>query len=731
MKRTWQLRQALGVTLLVCGLEMAVIATFHYHQARAERVRFVLSEVNTLVNRLDALEWRAIFLGRLSPDIERELTEVRASVSEKVTFLDRFSTSERRAELELQQCFQDYAAAVDREFTALKHGDPSTARDIDEVEVDPAFDRLRATLLRGESHFAQRAASFQRWDSWTTFGSLAVATGAILLLFRHFLNAQRRAVEAEADRRLMAQSCRVQEVVVENERRLRKLGDNLPSGMVYQLEGDAAGYRRFHYVSAGVERIHGLTAEAMLEDSSAFYGQLFEEDRKRVAKGEADSFKSLGTFAAEVRIINARGETRWLLLSAAPSPGPTGNVLWDGVELDITERRQIEEYLRQTHKLEAVGHLAGGMAHEFNNILAGIMMSLTLVKDQTSNPDARSLLHDIDRLCQRAADIIRQLLAFGRRSMMSLQPLDLAALAERQGRLWGRLLGEGIEVEVFTPAGLPTVMADRVMLEEVLLNLALNARDAMPEGGKLCLRVQECEVHSMDAQGGGRGRSGRCVRIEVSDTGRGMDDSTLKRVFDPFFSTKDVGAGTGLGLAVVHGIVEQHQGWIEVQSVLGRGTTFHLFFPIHKEEAGKNLPAQSAGVTPDVGTILLVEDDPVLLKANRRFLIAKGYTVFEASTVDEAVATWNAHRDQIDVVYSDVVTPGKLTGLQLAEHCLAERPEVQVILTSGYSDHLVGQLEVAAPSVHYLPKPCSIETLMCTIRGCLAHKGSVGVLPSA
>ncbi len=729
MKRTWQHRQALGLTLLVCALEMAVIATFHHHQAGAERVRSVFSEVNTLVNRLDALEWRAIFYGKLSAEIESELLEVRASVSEKVLFLEGVDTTKPHAELGLQQCFQRYAAAVDKEFTALKHSDPSTARRIDEVEVDPAFDRLRAALLRGEAHFTQRAARFQRWDAWTTFGSLTVATCAILFLFRYFLDAQRLASEADADRRLLAESYRVQEVLAESERRLRHLGDNLPSGMVYQLEGDATGHRRFVYVSAGVERIHGLTADAMLKDCSAFYGQLSEEDRKSLATREADSLKSLATFTAEVRILNTRGETRWLLLNAAPCPKAGGIVLWDGVELDITARRQIEEYLRQTHKLEAIGHLAGGMAHEFNNILAGIMMSLTLVKDLSSNAEARALLQDVDGLCQRAADLIRQLLAFGRRSIMSFRPLDLAAVAQRQARLWGHLLGENIAVEVLAPRSLPMVMADNVMLEEVLLNLALNARDAMPEGGKLGLRVREIEVHSMDTRNGGRSRPGQYVRIEVSDTGRGMDESTAKRVFDPFFTTKEVGAGTGLGLAVVHGIVEQHQGWIEVQSAPGQGTTFHLYFPIHKSEAEDHQLAQPARVTPDAGAILLVEDDPVLLSANRRFLVARGYTVLEALTVDEALTTWNTHRDRIDVVYSDVVTPGELTGLQLAEHCLAERPDVRVILTSGYSDHLIRQPRTKPPFVHYLSKPCSGETLLATIRMCLAHKCTVDTPP--
>ena len=272
------------------------------------------------------------------------------------------------------------------------------------------------------------------------------------------------------------------------------------------------------------------------------------------------------------------------------------------------------------------------------------------------------------------------------------------------------------------PAGLPWVNADQTMLEQVLLNLCLNARDAMKKGGRLRLHLEEAEVSAERAKAQDGAQPGRQVCLSVSDTGCGMDERTLKRLFEPFFTTKDVGQGTGLGLATVRGIVEQLLGWVEVESCVERGSTFRVYLPGIDPPVAAQAASQLKPSLRGRGTILMVEDELSIRKVTRTLLSHTGYVVLEAANADEALLLWEAHRAEIDLIYTDMVMPGALSGLQLAERALGEKPSLKVIITSGYNINQVDLDKTSEVRVVYLPKPCDPATLLSTVRECMHLK---------
>lgn len=385
---------------------------------------------------------------------------------------------------------------------------------------------------------------------------------------------------------------------------------------------------------------------------------------------------------------------------------------------DITALKQAEDALRQAQKMESIGHLAGGVAHHFNNILAAMTLNLGLLRERLRDPEADESVRMMLDLAHDAGLLVGQLLAFGRKSMLQIKPCDLRQLVTGSCRLLSPLLGERIRLEFSARGGSPWIEADRALIEQVLMNLCLNARDAMPEGGDLRIELEEMEVGVAAARQHPEARPGTFARLTVSDSGHGMDAATLERLFEPFFTTKEVGRGTGLGLATAYGIVEQHQGWIEVESELGRGTTFRVWLPAvaPTESAPPRVavPLAPAGAR----TVLLVEDDPAVRRAFAAYMRHQGYRVFAAADGPDARAVWSEQHGQIDLLFTDMVMPRGENGLQLALGLRAAKPELKVILSSGYSFDLVDFSSAETAQFVRLPKPFSPEELTAALARC-------------
>ena len=393
---------------------------------------------------------------------------------------------------------------------------------------------------------------------------------------------------------------------------------------------------------------------------------------------------------------------------------------------DITTRLNLEEQLLQSQKMESIGQLAAGVAHDFNNMLTIIQGHTSkLLMDQSLSPQVQDATLAVYGAAERAAGLTRQLLMFSRKNIMQPRPLNLHEVVANLNKMLGRLLGETISLKFECPQEPPPVYGDAGMIDQVLMNLAVNAHDAMPDGGTLGITVDECWVgpdyleHHPDA------RIGHFVRLQMTDTGCGMTPKIRARIFEPFFTTKGVGKGTGLGLATVFGIVKQHAGWIEVASEVGRGTTFAVFFPASDEtpvaETGKN-PATPPAATGGSETILVVEDEMVLREMARAFLTDCGYKILEAGSGREALQVWWEHRSEIDLLLTDMKMPEGVSGMELAEKMLAEQPGLRVIFTSGYSDDIVSPEVLERTNARFLPKPYSHNDLTQIVRESLDHK---------
>ena len=411
-----------------------------------------------------------------------------------------------------------------------------------------------------------------------------------------------------------------------------------------------------------------------------------------------------------------------------------GQVLtYIAVKRDVTRAVQMEEQLRQAQKLEAIGQLAGGVAHDFNNILSAVMMQAGLVQMAPGlDEDARNALLEVGRTAQRGAAFTRRLLLFSRRTTPTLQALDLNELVANLLKMLRRLVPEDVSLDFQPTPGLPTVAADGGMMDQVIMNLVLNARDAMPQGGGITLRSQLLVFEALDCAADPNRRPGAFVCLTVADTGCGMDAATLKRIFEPFFTTKEAGKGTGLGLATVHGIVAQHHGWVEVESAVGHGTTFRVYLPAKAEPttavSGKAADEEAPRGT---GTLLLVEDEEGLRQSLTRTLQRLGYQVHVAQSGEEAMRLWPAVGAEVALVLTDMVMPGTISGWDLALTLQGLKPGLPVILSTGYTDRIDTRLGLP-PGMVLLPKPYGVATLARLLRDCLHGPSALpGEAPSA
>jgi PAS domain S-box-containing protein len=392
-----------------------------------------------------------------------------------------------------------------------------------------------------------------------------------------------------------------------------------------------------------------------------------------------------------------------------------------GAMLDVTERRRLEDQLRQAQKMDALGQLSGGVAHDFNNLLTVIQVNAALLARTSRNTNVREHTDAISEATERAAALTRQLLMVSRKQIMQQRPVDLNAVVANLTRMLRRVLGEDIALVAQCQPRLPLVAADINLLEQVILNLVVNARDAMPRGGQLTIVTGSAELAEATQKSGFEVAAGTYVWVSVSDTGTGIATEHLPHLFEPFFTTKKVGRGTGLGLATAYGIVRQHRGWIEVDSELGRGTSFRLFIPATEGVASQPVDTTSAEDELPSGTetVLVVEDEHALRDLVVSLLASCGYTVLHAGSGIAALELWKQHASRIQLVLTDVVMPGGVSGRELAERLRAERPDLPVVYTSGYSPDLTGSGEALVEGVNFLQKPYQPAALARAVRNCL------------
>ena len=420
--------------------------------------------------------------------------------------------------------------------------------------------------------------------------------------------------------------------------------------------------------------------------------------------------------ATDLNLTGAGGRRIACDFSASLAPGETGDLALAIVH-DLTERRRLEEHLRQSQKMEAVGRLAGGIAHDFNNLLTAIrgfsdLVLASMAADDPCRPDVGEICGAADR----AAALTRQLLTFSRKQVLEPTILDVNETARSFEKMMARVLGEDISLVTKLEPNIGLVKADPGQLDQVLMNLAVNARDAMPNGGTLTIETADFHLDADEARRYGGVAPGRYIMLAVTDTGVGMDAETQARIFEPFFTTKDQGKGTGLGLSTVYGIVQQSGGHVAVRSEPGRGTTFKVYLPRAASDAQARSTADRPAATPGSGeTILLVEDEAAVRNVTARVLTRAGYRVLEAPSPREAVAMCERHHGPIHLIMTDMVMP-EMSGPEIAARLVAIRPSTPVLFISGYIDDAVTRRGLVGPGTNFLSKPFTSDSVTRKVR---------------
>jgi PAS domain S-box-containing protein len=512
-----------------------------------------------------------------------------------------------------------------------------------------------------------------------------------------------------------AESALRQQLELQNQ--LSRVASTVP-GMIYTFLLRTDGSMAMPFASAAVETVFGIRPEEVRNDATPILSLVHADDAPRVIDTIRASARTLTPWREEFRARNAKQGTIWVEGHSVPQPQNDGSVLWYGFLQDITPRKQLEAQFRQAQKMEAIGLLAGGVAHDFNNILAAIMMQAELCDLYDDLPqEVRTGLHQITTAAKRAAALTSQLLLFSRRQVMQPRSLDLNETVNGLAKMLQRIIGEDVRLHLHLHPTPLIAQADPGMLDQVLLNLAVNARDAMPKGGRLTIETYPQRLDPADPRLPSDSTPGNYAVLQVTDAGCGIPPEIMPRIFDPFFTTKEPGKGTGLGLATVFGIVKQHHGFIQVDSEPGRGTQFRIFVPA-STPAQPPLSSPAAPPRPRGGTetILLVEDDAALRTVTRITLERHGYRVIEAASGVEALPIAENHQGQLQLLLTDLVMPGGLSGHDLSRKLLPDHPGLKVIYISGYSPDIAGRELDLRPDEAFIQKPCAPDQLLGKIR---------------
>jgi two-component system, cell cycle sensor histidine kinase and response regulator CckA len=469
------------------------------------------------------------------------------------------------------------------------------------------------------------------------------------------------------------------------------------------------------FVSPQIESLLGYSTQEWLASSANWIQHVHPDDRQTVSVAEEATLHG-HSFRAEYRMLRRDGSLVWINDSGSLVLGQNGRQLLHGVLVDVTEQKQLQTRFAQTERMEAVGQLASGVAHDFNNLLTIIKGYSSLLLDKDPNgPDAHAA-REIQQAADRAASLTHQLLAFGRKQTLQPRILDLNLIVRGLETMLRRVVAENVEVVIAT-SGVGNVKADPVQMEQVLLNLVVNARDAMPTGGRLTISTGHAEVASDIGCDETLVRAGSYITLSVCDNGIGMDAATRARIFEPFFTTKEVGKGTGLGLATVYGIIKQSNGHIEVESEPGEGTTFRVLLPkVDSEPAAAARPAMTESQKRGTGTILLAEDEPLLRELGETILKQAGYQVLTApdsTALQHLIASYSG---SVDLLLTDVVMPG-MSGPELVRIVKDRWPTIRVLYMSGYADDDIEDLDRDAG---FLQKPFTPGELTAKIAEVLA-----------
>lgn len=504
----------------------------------------------------------------------------------------------------------------------------------------------------------------------------------------------------------------IEEALKESEERFKTLFDTILDG-VYQTDED----NRFSLINNSGARIFGYESPDEMTGRPVADFWADPQDREVFLK----KLRLSGSLSAYP--LNARkkdGRIIHIEITCNILRDENGNYTGtEGIIRDVTERKKLEEQFIQAQKMEAVGHLAGGIAHDFNNFLTAIIGYASIMQVKLRNEDP--LMPNIDMIlasAEKAANLTASLLAFGRKQIIDLKPTEINSLIRQSEKLLRRMIREDIELRLMLCDKDLIVMADGSQLEQALMNLTTNARDAMPAGGALIIETRQDDINEAFVSAHGYGKPGRYAVISVSDTGKGMDTATREKIFEPFFTTKELGKGTGLGLSMVYGLLKQHNGFIDVYSELTRGTTFKIYLPlIIKTDVSPAVidAAPEAPIARGTENVLLAEDNAEVREFIGTVLKDYGYNVFSAVDGEDAINRFLEHRDRIDIVILDVIMP-KINGKEVYKRLAGIKPGLKVIFTSGYTADIIHLQGILERDINYLAKPISPNSLLRKVR---------------
>jgi len=542
----------------------------------------------------------------------------------------------------------------------------------------------------------------------------AIKNGASDYLLKDRLGRLGNAIRLAIDqKKLKEERNHMMEALVWAEAKYRSIFENAVEG-IYQSTPDG----RYVTANPALARMFGYDTPAELIREVTHIGRQLYVDPNEWARFHVLLNQNNVVMNFETKVRHRDGRIIWISEQARAVRDVFGVItFFEGFVQNITDRQEAEEKLMRAQKMEAIGHFAGGVAHDFNNIITVISGVSELIRDELpENPAVRDYIQEIQRATQQAALLTRQLLALGRKQIMEVKVFDVNELIANIEKMLFRVLGEDVELKTRASGKKNLIKADPGQIEQVLLNLVVNARDAMPGGGKLTIETSTVTMDSISAATHLNARAGPYERISVSDSGSGMTQEVLAHIFEPFFTTKEVGKGTGLGLATSFGIIKQSGGFITVSTEPRIGSTFHVHLPsVLDKTAARKFVQKEDRMPRGSETILLVEDDASVRKLSARILEKLGYRVITAAEGADALHTLESRSDEIDMIFSDVIMP-KTGGQTLHDQVLAKWPKMKFLFCSGYTDQSIGNHRLLDPAMPYLQKPFSPQQLAIKVR---------------